>query len=144
MQNIEALADGFEQQTFLDVWADISLRAKKKFELFVKTALNKCYKITDKTIVECLVCEKVEEGLFDVALWYLYGSELMIERTSTDALNRYTTIDLEKAEQLKADFFQEFQAALDDAVQAINPSDSDCVDDCVECNDQIKFVSQVP
>jgi hypothetical protein len=141
IENISALVDS-EQADFLTLWNQVVVRTMKKFEILVKAKLNQCYKLTDKTIVECLICEKKE--LFDVALWYLHGCELMIERTSSDALNVYTTIDLDKAEKLKADFFDEFQAALNDAVQAINPSDSDCVESCVECNDAIKFVTQLP
>ena len=138
---IDSLSDD-EVDTYLDVWTKIALRACKKFEILVKAQLNKCYKLTDKTVVSCLVCEK--KDLFDVALWYLHGTELMIEITSSDTLNRYTTIDLPKAEQLKADFYLEFQGALDDAVQSMNPQDSDCVPHCLECNDQIKFVTQLP
>jgi hypothetical protein len=141
LENIEALADD-EQETFIGVWNDVALRTMKKFEILVKAKLNRCYKLTDKTVVECLVCEKKE--LFDVALWYLHGTELMIERTSTDEMSRFTTIDLEKAEQLKEEFFREFSAALDDAVNSINPADSDCVISCVECNDTVKWVMQTP
>lgn len=141
IQNMEALADD-EQETFLGVWRDVSLRAMKKFEILVKAKLNQCYKLTDKTVVECLVCEKKE--LFDVALWYLHGAELMIERTSTDIMSQYTTIDLDKAERLKAEYFAEFQAALDDAVNSMNPKDSDCITGCLECNDAVKWVTQIP
>ena len=141
IENISALADD-EQKTFLGVWNDVVLRAMKKFEILVKAKLNQCYKITDKTIIACLVCEKVD--LFDVALWYLHGAELMIERTSTDTLSQFTTIDLDKAEKLKADFYMEFQAALEDAVQSINPADSDCIDSCLECNGVVKWVTQLP
>lgn len=143
VQNMDALADGGEQETFIDVWADVKLRAMKKFEIQVKAKINKCYKIVDKTIITCLVC--ANKDLFAVALWYLLGTELMIERTSTDSLNRWTTIDLVKADQLKADFYTEYLAALDDAVNSFKPEDTDCFgDECVGCNDNVKFVSQLP
>lgn len=141
LKNINALADD-EQKTFLGVWNDVVLRSMKKFEILVKAKLNQCYKITDKNIVACLVCER--KDLFDVALWYLHGTELMIERTSTDTLSRYTTIDLDKAEKLKSDFFIEFQAALEDAVQSMNPADSDCITNCLQCNGVVKWVTQLP
>ena len=141
IENISALVDD-EQKTFLKLWEDVTLRSLKKFEILVKAKLNQCYKITDKTVVACLICEKVE--LFDVALWYLHGTELMIERTSTDILSQYTSIDLDKAERLKADFYSEFQSALDDAVQSISPSDSDCITGCLQCNDSVKWVTQLP
>lgn len=141
LQNINAIVDD-EDETFLTMWNKVVLRTLKKFEVLVKAKLNECYKLTDKEVVACLICEK--KDLFDVALWYLHGTELMIERTSTDTLSRYTTTDMEKAEELKTYFYQEFQACLDDAVQAINPADSDCVDDCVESNEAVKWVMQTP
>lgn len=141
LQNINAIVED-EDETFLTLWNKIVLRTMKKFEVLVKSKLNQCYKLTDKEVVACLICEK--KDLFDVALWYLHGTELMIERTSTDTLSRYTTIDLDKAEELKAYFYGEFQACLDDAVQAIDPADSACVDDCVESNESVKWVMQIP
>lgn len=141
LEMIDALAND-EQETFIGLWNDVVLRTMKRFELAVKAALNKCYKLTDKIVVECLVCEK--KDLFDVALWYLHGVELMIERTSTDEMSSYTTIDLEKAERLKQDFFSEFESSLNDAVNSINPKDSDCLKTCLECNDAVKWVMQTP
>jgi hypothetical protein len=138
---IESLTDE-EMETYLDVWSAIVLRSMKKFEILVKAKLNQCYKLTDKTVVSCLVCEKKE--LFDVALWYLHGTELMIEITSTDEMNRYTTIGLDKAERLKEEFYTEFLSALNDAVTSFNPADSDCIVSCLECNDTVKWVMQTP
>lgn len=141
LQKINAMVDD-EQETFLGLWTDVVLRTMKKFEILVKAKLNQCYQITDRVIVECLICEK--KDLFDVALWYLHGTELMIELTSTDEMSRYTTIDLEKAERLKEDFYGEFQSALNDAVKSITPADSDCIVGCVPCNDAVKWVTQLP
>jgi hypothetical protein len=141
LEMIDALAND-EQETFIGLWNDVILRSMKRFEIAVKSKLNKCYKLTDKVVVECLVCEK--KDLFDVALWYLHGVELMIERTSTDEMSRYTTIDLDKAEQLKQEFFSEYETALNDAIQSINPSDSDCVKGCLQCNDTVRWVMQTP
>jgi hypothetical protein len=141
LAKIDSLTDD-EMETYLDVWGTVVLRAIKKFEILVKAKLNQCYKLTDKTVVACLVCEK--KDLFDVALWYLHGTELMIEITSTDEMNQYTTIGMEKAEKLKEEFYAEFQSALTDAVQSITPADSDCVPSCLECNDNVKWVMQAP
>ena len=140
-QVIEDIADE-EQETFLGVWADVKLRAMQKFDLAVKAELNKCYRITDKTVVSCLVCEAKDS--FAVALWYLHGVEMMIERTSSTRLNWLTTIDLDKAEKLKAEYYAEFQSALTDAVSSLNPSDSDCIDGCLECNDTVRWKEQTP
>lgn len=141
LQKINDMADD-EQETFLGVWSDIVLRTMKKFETLVKAELNNCYRLTDKTVVECLICES--KALFDVALWYLHGTELMIEITSSDEINRWTTIDLDKAERLKEEFYGEFKGALKDAVQGISPQDSDCIESCLTCNDNVKWVTQLP
>lgn len=143
LEVMESLADD-EQRSYLGVWDDVQLRALQKFYLSVKAELNKCYKITDKTVVECLICESRE--LFAVALWYLMGVELMIERTSSTRLNRFTTVDLDKAEKLKSEYFSEFQAALTDAVNSMNPVDSDCVENgCLGCNeDALRWREQTP
>lgn len=141
LENISALAND-EQDTYLELWDKIVLRTMKKFEILVKAKLNQCYKLTDKTVVTCLVCEK--KDLFDVALWFLHGTEVMIERTSSDELSRFTTVDLDKAEKLKGEYYDEFLGALNDAVQSMNPADSDCITGCLECNDAVKWVTQIP
>lgn len=141
LEAMENIADD-EQENYLGVWADVQKRAFLKFGLAVKAKLNECYRITDPKVVECLICEN--KPLFSVALWYLLGVELMIERTSSIRLNRFTTIDREDAEKLKAEFFTEYSASLTDAVQSINPADSDCVKGCVESSAAIRFVEQTP
>lgn len=141
LENISAMVSN-EQETFLGLWRQIVLRSMKKFEMSVKVKINECFKITDKAVIECLVCENKE--LFDVALWYLHACELMIERTSTDVLSRFTTIDLDKAEILKAEFYAEFKASLDDAVHSMNIKDSDCIEGDLEQNQDIQWVIQTP
>ncbi|MDF2381316.1 hypothetical protein JMG10_07560 [Nostoc ellipsosporum NOK] len=141
LQQIDALADD-EQESFAGVWNDVVFRTMKKFQILVKAAINRCHRITDNEVISCLVCEK--KDLFDVALWYLHGTELMIERTSTETLSRYTTIDLDVAERLKGEFYSEFEAALKDAVDCITPNDSDCTTSCVECNTNYQWRMQTP
>lgn len=141
LENIDALADD-EQQTFIGVWDDVKLRAIEKFKILVKARINKCYRITDKEVINCLVCAQVD--LFAVALWYLHGTELMIERTSTDTISRYTTVDLDKAEKLKEEYYAEFVAALNDAVDSMDPKAGDCTEDCIDCRSQVNWRFQTP
>lgn len=141
LEVMESIADD-EQENFLGVWADVEKRALKKFALAVKAELNKCYRITDPTIVSCIVCG--DKDLFAVALWYFLGVELMIERTSSTRLNRFTTIDKDNAEQLKTDFYGEFSKALTDAVGSIDIQNSDCITTCPETNDTVRFTEQTP
>ena len=138
---IDSLTDD-ERETYLEVWNSIATRAVQKFMVLVKAEFNKCFRINDKTVLECIICENVDS--FDVPLWYLHGTELMIEITSSDNLNRYTTIDLDKAERLKGEFYAEFQSFLSDSVSSIDTENSDCIKDCVDCNDSVKWVFQTP
>lgn len=141
LEVIESIADD-EQETYLGVWADVETRSLKKFALAVKAEMNKCYRITDSSVVACIVCE--QKDLFAVALWYFLGVELMIERTSSTRLNRFTTIDVDAADKLKADFYAEFQAALTDAVGSIDPCASDCLDCPPPSNDNVRWREQTP
>ena len=54
-----------------------------------------------------------------VALWYFIGYELMIERIASDRLNRWTTIDLKKAKDLRDFFFERARFELDNAARSI-------------------------
>lgn len=141
LMKIDSLTDD-ERDTYLEVWEAIALRAIKKFMVMVKAEINKCFRITDNTIVECLVCEN--KGALDVALWYLHGVELMIEITSSDNLNRFTTIDLDRAERLKGEFYEEFQSFLKDAIASVDIEGSECITTCVECIESVKFEYQLP
>lgn len=132
LKSIEKLADE-EQKNFLGVWEDVQTRALLKFSISFRGKINTNHSITDKTIINCLICSNKE--LYATSLWYLMGAELMIERTSTDRLNRYTTIDLEKAEKLKTQFYTEYLGSFDSAICAMDINGSDCMgDECVECN----------
>jgi hypothetical protein len=140
LEMLEGTADD-EQESYLGVWADVETRALLKFGLAVKAELNKCYRISDKTVIECIVCNA--KDVFSVALWYFLGVELMIEVTSSNRLNRWTTIDRDDAEKLKSEFYTEFQGALSDAVNSIDPRANDCID-CVESNANVRWIEQTP
>lgn len=139
---VQGISEDERDQDDIVVWADIRKRGLLKFGLAVKAELNKCHRITDTAVVTCLVC--ADKDRFAVALWYFLGVELMIERTSSDRLNRYTTIDLEKAERLKSEYYAEFQASLSDAVSSLNVRDSDCIEGCLECGGDFRWVEQTP
>lgn len=142
IESIDKLGDG-ESDTFIEVWQEVQLRGIMKFAVAVKAEINRCHRITNKEVIECIICSNKEA--FAAALWYYLGCELMIERTSSGRVNRYTTIDLDKAEHLKAEFYAEAQSLLKDAVSSIDLCNSECVEDeCVEPNSSVRFVEQTP
>ncbi len=144
LANIDALATDEDEEGFAEVWRKLKQSADKKFDVYLRAQLNKCCQLTG-AVCECIVCHEDNIGLFDVALWYLYGCELMIFRTSSDAINRFTTIDLDKAEKLKEEFFLEFQGSLSDAVKGVTLDVGDCItEDCVQSNDGSQWVYNLP
>jgi hypothetical protein len=76
-----------------------------------------------------IVCHNKPEFL-DV--WqYLLAAEMMIERTYSERMNKFTTIDRDGAIELNNHFTVEYEKALTETVNALDIEDDDC---CLECN----------
>jgi hypothetical protein len=81
-----------------------------------------------------IVC--VNKDLFSTALWYLMGAEMMAERMFSDRINRWTTIDRKKAEELHAYYLDAFQEELALVIDGIDLADNGC---CLECDPLVSF-----
>ena len=77
---------------------------------------------------------------FAIPLWYLLGSELMMERMVSDRINKYT-VDKKQAEELKAYYDSEFDRALKQAISGISLESCDC---CLECDPLIAIREVLP
>jgi hypothetical protein len=75
-----------------------------------------------------------------VAWWYLLGAELMAERIYTDRINRYTTIDLNKAKDLR----EEFKRAFIDELQSVADGLDLSTDSCIACNALLTSIESHP
>lgn len=126
LESIESLASP-EQKTFLGVWANVEKRALLKFRSAVLAELNKCYCISDITVVDCIVCNN--KSLFATALWYILGVEFCFERLFSNSINRFTTIDKKAAGEMRDTFQVDFQAELENALKGIDVEDNECIDD---------------
>jgi hypothetical protein len=126
LESIEKLATP-EQKTFMGVWANVEKRALLKFRSAVLAELNKCYCISDVTVIDCIVCNN--KTLFATALWYMLGSELCFERLFSNSINRFTTIDKKAAGEMRDTFLVDFQTELENAVKGIDVEDNECIDD---------------
>lgn len=97
-----------------------------------------------------LVC--ANKDVFATSFWYLLGIETMNEQINSDRLNRYTTIDLKRAEKLKTMWELHYMGGqrTDDngnttyikgaLTQAVETIDLDCSDCCVECEGELKLM----
>jgi len=96
-----------------------------------------------------LICNNKET--FTQPLLYLLGSELMTERINSSRINRWTTIDLKQAKELRKEFEARYQGGeidpdtalsfhlhgeLDKALDGINLDGHDC---CLQCNEDVIF-----
>jgi hypothetical protein len=85
-----------------------------------------------------LICNN--KDLFTTPLLYLLGAECMIERQYSTRLNRFTTIDRDKAVDLEKYFMQEFENEIQVMLDGIDISTQDS---CIECNRQIQVLEAV-
>lgn len=119
LESIEKIA-GPDQVTYAGVWRDAQAEAAIRFKIDFIAALNKCYTINRHCDYEDMICDNVES--LTNAWRYLLGNQLMIFRLYSTRLNRFTTIDAKKAEELK-DFYQiEYEKSLMQAIDFIDVS----------------------
>lgn len=95
--------------------------------------------VSVKCKYEMIVCNN--KSLFATALWYLEGAEAMAERIFSDRINRYTTVDIGRARELRDEWEFRFKEELTAAMNGIELGLGDC---CLECNGQVRVVDNVP
>ena len=104
---------------------------------------NNTYGLSGKISTVCtfdaIICGNKEK--FATALWYALGAELMTERIFSDRLNRYTTIDLARAKELRDYFQQTSENELATTLDGIHNIPQDC---CLDCNGQVKIMTSIP
>lgn len=136
LESIDKIADS-EQITYAGVWADAQTEAAVRFKIDFITEVTKCYRITRTCDYEDFICDNLE--LLANAWRYLLGNQLMIYRIFSSRLNRFTTIDLDQAKELR-DYYQgEYQQALSQAVKLIDFSTC-----CMECSGNPEYVTWLP
>lgn len=119
LESIDKIADS-EQVTYAGVWADVQTEAAARFYIDVVTEISKCYSVNPYCDYEEIICSNKLK--LSVAWKYLLGNQLMIFRLYTTRLNRFTTIDLKQAQELRDHYQIEYEKALSQAVQIIDVS----------------------
>lgn len=77
---------------------------------------------------DAIICANRTE--FIEPLQYLHGVEFLAERIYSTRVNRYTTVDLAKAKEMRTEFEAIYQASLQAILDGIRISQYDC---CIEC-----------
>ncbi len=127
------------QETKEKALSNIEKRSILRFRTLFLNELNKCWNITDIDKAECLIC--ANKPLLSVSLWYLMGAEMMAETIGSERTNRYTTVDLDKAESLRNEYMDIFFSELHTAVSGINVSV--CLDNPIKGGD-IQVIYAIP
>lgn len=125
LESVDKIADA-EQITYAGVWADVQAEAANRFYIDVVNELSKCYQLQPYCDYEALICENRPKLI--TAWKYLLGNQLMQFRLYTTRLNRFTTVDLKQAAELR-DFYQsEYDKALELAAKIMNVASCECMD----------------
>jgi hypothetical protein len=87
-----------------------------------------------------IVCNN--KPLFTSAWLFLLGNQMLIQLLNSDRINKYTTADREKFNELK-DFYQvQYEGQLEEAIAGIGlDTANDC---CIECGTYPKTVTWLP
>ena len=113
------------------VFQECEQRAVLTFRNAFIGAMSDCWHLNDLDVAECLICE--HKFRLATALWWFIGHELMVERVSSDRLNRFTTIDRKKAGEIRDEMFKRAEFELQNLVKGLDPNKSGCSKQPVEC-----------
>jgi len=87
-----------------------------------------------------IVCN--QKQIFASAWLYLLGNQLLIHLLNADRLNKYTTADVQKYNELKDHYQVQYEIQLEEAVLGV---ELDAMDDCcIECAPLVKSVQWLP
>lgn len=102
IESIDKVADQ-EQINYLGVWRDVNTNAVQQFRIDVIAEMRKCYQLNCDCDYDALICENLE--VLTQSWKYLLGIWLLIFRINSNRLNRFTTVNIEQAKELK-DYYQ--------------------------------------
>lgn len=121
LQMLEDITTNEEDSS--ETWSRIEDRGILKFRTLFIAEVNKCHKVSDIKICECLIVSNKE--ILATALWYLLGAEVMLTRRASSRINA-ATIDRNKPKELRAYFEDQFAKELSTAVAGIDIHASEC------------------
>jgi len=119
IESIDKVADQ-EQINYVGVWEDVQTNALQQFKIDIMAEMQKCYQLNCECDYDDLICQNVD--VLTQSWKYILGIWVLIFRINSNRLNRYTTIDIPQAKELK-DFYQaEYEKFLSASVKCMNIS----------------------
>ena len=80
-----------------------------------------------------MIC--LNKNIFSRPYWYLLGIEVLTEVIYSTKLNQFTTVNLQKANELRTEYQVEYMKALTQVAEGMN-LDCDC---CLECSGSVQL-----
>lgn len=120
IESIEKVADQ-EQVNYLGVWDDAQNNALQQFRLDIMTEIQKCYQIDTGCDYDTMICNNIE--VFTQSWKYLLGVWLLLFRINSNRLNKFTTVTIDQAKELKDYYQAEYEKFLSQAVKVMDASD---------------------
>lgn len=127
-------------ETVEELWGQVEKRGILKFRTLFINELNRCHRIADVKVAECLICKNKE--LLATSLWYLLGAELLTENLGSPRINRHTTIDRDRNRDFRSELMSTFYHELAVAVEGIDIHSSSCIESEIAENNLI--TTQIP
>ena len=119
IESIDKVADQ-EQINYLGVWADVQVNAVQQFRVDIIAEMQKCYQLNCDCDYDALICENLE--VLTQSWKYLLGVWLLIFRINSNRLNRFTTVNIEQAKELKNYYQAEYDKFLAQSVLCMDIS----------------------
>lgn len=119
IESIDKVADQ-EQINYIGVWDDVQTNALQQFRLDVMAEMRKCYELNCDCDYDALICENLE--VLTQPWKYVLGIWILLFRINSNRLNRFTTIDVTQAKELKDYYQAEYEKFLSSAVLCMDIS----------------------
>lgn len=119
IESIDKVADQ-EQVNYMGVWADVQTNALQQFRLDVMAEIRKCYELNCDCDYDALICENLE--VLTQPWKYVLGIWILLFRINSNRLNRFTTIDVTQAQELKDYYQAEYEKFLNSSVLCMDIS----------------------
>lgn len=139
-ESVAAIANG-DQSDAEAVLHEVEVRAIAKFRTLFTREMNRCWRISNRSEIECIICENKE--LIAVALWYLIGAEMMLEKINSERVNRFT-VTKKDYQELANQFLNDVFTELQTAVAGIDIANTTCIQQDAIPNNLIQTIYTKP
>lgn len=136
LQSLDMIATP-DQITYKGLWSDAQEEAFNEFYSGFFTTVANCFTVNAYCDYENLIC--INKKVLALPWRYLLGYQLMFYRLYTTRMNRFTLIERDVAEDLKAEYYKKYQTALKNAMKLVDVSSC-----CLPCGGDPKVVVWLP